>query len=472
MTIIQGTSLINKLYLGSTEVIKAYLGTIQVYPNAEPTPTVQYVPNAAITTFPNYETLTTNNGRFPNGISYNLNNAPSVERKDLLANNLIFRVVGTITQPEDYLPIYDAIHSEANNARIYSFRGMEEYIINSQGTASTQVNIDTTPFHFCIDIAQNSLFTYALLYKMENGLPIQSTRGSINQTTSLVDFGSNPYRIGECNNSNTLDTLIDSNKIQIDLANSGYYSIPSFSIYHSDATQAVLLEPIMVDGNYIPNSNITTFTDYQSYTTQNGKFLNGTSYNAENSPKITKLDIESNTRIFRVKGKILRYDVPDYSPIATLEHTTTSMINSMSMTFYDTGKIRSSNNTLPALEYTEEEIPLSFYIDYVCDATANNRVRICLYKGTDSSIDKSTIQAATTSNSTSIIWDNSYPIMVGESSISASGYRGVETNAGYYQIDLTQSGYYTIPSWEAYNTDPNVAILEEPIMIQQGEENV
>ena len=77
MTIAQGNNLISKLYLGSTEVLKAYLGTIQVYPNTEPTPTVQYIPNNAITIFPNYEALTTNNGRFPNGTSYNLNNAPS-----------------------------------------------------------------------------------------------------------------------------------------------------------------------------------------------------------------------------------------------------------------------------------------------------------------------------------------------------------------------------------------------------------
>ena len=470
MTIAQGNNLISKLYLGSTEVLKAYLGTIQVYPNTEPTPTVQYIPNNAITIFPNYEALTTNNGRFPNGTSYNLNNAPSVERRDLLANNLIFRVVGTITHPEDYLPIYDSIHSEANNAKIFGFRGMEEYIINSQGTPSTQVSIDTTPFYFCIDIAQNSQFTYALLYKMEDGLPIQSTRGSFNQPSSTVDFGSNPYRIGECNNSNTLDTLIDSNKIQIDLANSGYYSIPSFTTYYGDGTQAILLEPIMVNGNYTPNSNITTFTNYQNYTTQNGKFLNGTSYNLGNSPQVTKLNLESNTRIFRVKGKILRYDIPRYSPIATLSHTTTTAARSVSMSFYDTGEIRSDYKTSPTLQFTEEEIPLSFYIDYVCDPTENNRIRTCLYKGTDSSIDKTTIQADISSSSTSVIWDSNYPIVVGESSVGSISSRGnIETNAGYYQIDLTQSGYYTIPSWDSYNSDPNIAVLEEPIMTQQGD---
>lgn len=245
-----------------------------------------------------------------------------------------------------------------------------------------------------------------------------------------------------------------------------YYGSSEVSKVYLGTSQIYPLEP----DSFIPNPNITTFTNYQNYTTQNGKFLNGTSYNLGNSPQVTKLNLESNTRIFRVKGKILRYDIPRYSPIATLAHTTTTAVRSMSMSFYNTGEIRSDYATSPTLEFTEEEIPLSFYIDYVCNPTANNRIRICLYKGTDSNIDKTTIQASTTSYNTSVVWDSKYPIVVGESSVGSISSRGdIETNADYYQIDLTQSGYYTIPNWNSYNSDPNIAVLEEPIMIQQGD---
>lgn len=259
MGLILSNNNINKLYYGSSEVSKIYLGAIQVYPSE-----TSYIPNPNITTFIDYQNKTSDNGRYLNivkqeGVDYTNADYPSIICKESITSgaNRIVRIYGKLTCPSDtdWVSYYGnttnyTLTSSSGGLAAYRPTVNLSYAYNDnkrlrQGTQTSYLPL-LEDKSFIIDIPASSTSTSSashpirFYHQLENGEPNISTLVVSNGDINFANGSDSTLQIGYGNLG------INKDYVEIDLAKSGVYTYTTWDEYVADPTTVSLEDSIMI----------------------------------------------------------------------------------------------------------------------------------------------------------------------------------------------------------------------------------
>lgn len=252
MGLILNNNNINKLYYGGSEVSKVYLGTVQVYPNQT---TIQYIPNPAMTVFPNFQTRTIEGGRYLNtaGPSEYLQSDDyplfSFGQYNPPEDGILFiRIYGQVTATSfsDFRSFYTSSYFSFFKG-VQSTRTIQLSPTNSSigiccNASGTKLSIEYGQF-FCVDLMPTDQSLSLTIPKLRlcdtNGNILSTQVGTSFPTGSILTF--DRFLLG-ATNENVMYGC-PANKLKLDLLKSGIYYIAGDGAYLRDnPNEAVLFE--------------------------------------------------------------------------------------------------------------------------------------------------------------------------------------------------------------------------------------
>lgn len=259
MSIILNNNNINKIYYGSSEVSKVYLGTIQVYPNKD-----TYIPNPNITTFTRYQEFTTDNGRYLNMVKlesgdYTDADYPSITCPESVVSgvNRLVRIYGKLTCPSDtdWVSYYgnttnftltrSSTSTSSGNPILnlsYAYNDNKRLRKSNENNHLELLNNK----NFVVDIPAGSTSSNTFLnhiymyYQSENGEPDVNSKVV---SSGLIDFANGEdglLQIGYGDNG------VNKDYVEIDLVKSGIYTYTSKDDYLLNPLNVSLENSIMV----------------------------------------------------------------------------------------------------------------------------------------------------------------------------------------------------------------------------------
>lgn len=245
--------------------------------------------------------------------------------------------------------------------------------------------------------------------------------------------------------------------------------------YGSSEVSKVYFGTIQVYPNkdtYIPNPNITTFTNYQDKTSNNGRYLNmvkleSGDYTNADYPSITCPEsvVSGANRLVRIYGRLTCPSDTDWVSYygnttnftLTTSSTSTSSGNpilNLSYAYNDNKRLRKSNETT----YLELSSNKNFVVDIPAGSASSDTFLNHMYLYYQSENGEPDVNSKVESSGL-INFANR------EDGLLQIGYGDNGINKDYVEIDLVKSGIYNFTSKDDYLLNPLNVSLENSIMV-------
>lgn len=245
--------------------------------------------------------------------------------------------------------------------------------------------------------------------------------------------------------------------------------------YGSSEVSKIYLGAIQVypsETSYIPNPNITTFTDYQNKTSDNGRYLNmvkleSGDYVDSDYPvvKCPESVVAGVNRLVRIYGKFTCPSDTDWvsyygnTTNFTLTRSTTSPssgnpILNLSYAYDDNKRLRKGIEK----SYLELLNNKNFVVDIPAGSSSSGTFLRHMFLYYQSENGEPDVNSKVVSNGL-VDFAN------GQDGLLQIGYGDNGINKDYVEIDLVKSGIYTYTSTDDYSTNPLNVELENSIMV-------